>query len=281
MRKLLTLSLLLLSSHLAALPAQAEGDGKPAETDGSYVLRPNDVVRLEVYQEPDLSGAVRILNTGEVSFPLIGSLRVAGLSVNQAVERIRELYAANYLVDPKLTLTVFDYATDFISVIGAVRSAGQIPIPVSGNIDLASAMAIVGGLSATADANNIELVRASGAKSTFSMASIVDGSSGTVALRAGDRVIVRESPFVGKTVTILGQVGSQGPVPFPVDGRLDLVTAIAAAGGLGDLASPSKITINRGGQVVTVDYRDYSSRADSPPLLLLPGDIINVPERRF
>jgi polysaccharide export outer membrane protein len=248
--------------------------------DSTYVLRPNDIIRLDVYEEPDLSGAVRILKTGHASFPLIGSLEISGLSVSAASAKIRDLYAKDYLVDPKLTLTVQEYATDFISVIGAVRNAGQIPIPVSGQIDLAAAMATAGGLSETADANSILLVRASGANATYRMSSIVNGADGRVKLEAGDRIIVNQSAYVGKSLTILGQVGRQGPIPFPVSGRLDLVTAIAYAGGLGELANPKKITVNRKGKIIILDYKEISQRGDQP-FLLLPDDIVNVPERLF
>ena len=248
--------------------------------DVSYILRPNDTIRLEVYGEPDLTGSVRILKTGEASFPLIGSLMISGLSVSAASEKIRELYEKDYLVDPKLTLTVQEYATEFISVIGAVRNPGQIPMPVSGNLDLAAAMATAGGLAENADANGILLVRASGTTSTYSISSIVSGPNGRVRLEAGDRIIVNQSAFVGKSLTILGQVGRQGPLPFPVNGRLDLVSAIAMAGGLSDLANPKKITINRKGRVITVDYKEISQRGDQP-FLLQPDDIVNVPERLF
>ena len=251
-----------------------------AAQDTTYTLRANDVIRLDVYQEPDLSGAVRILMTGHASFPLIGSIEIAGLSVSAAADKIRELYAKDYLVDPKLTLTVQDYATDYIPVTGAVPSPGQMPLPVSGHIDLAAAMAAAGGLAETADANSILLVRANGENSTFSMASIVNGAQGRTRLEAGDRIIVNQSAYVGKSVTVLGQVGRQGPLPFPVNGRLDLVSAIAYAGGLTDLANPKKITVNRKGRIILLDYREISQRGDKP-FLLQPDDIVNVPERLF
>jgi polysaccharide export outer membrane protein len=248
--------------------------------DASYVLRPNDAIRVEVYEEPDLTGSVRILTTGEASFPLIGSLKISGLSVAAAAEKIRELYAKDYLVDPKLTLTVQDYSTDFISVIGAVQSPGQVPIPVAGKLDLATAMAAAGGLAANADANGIQLVKTNGATSRYNITDIQSGTSGRVQLAAGDRIIVNQSAFVGKTVTILGQVGRQGPLPFPLNGRLDLVAALAMAGGMTDLANPKKVTINRKGTVVVVDYKEISQRGDRP-FMLQPEDIITVAERLF
>ena len=250
-----------------------------APEDGTYILRPNDTIRVAVYEEPDLSVQVRILKTGQASFPLIGSVDVGGISVSAAATKIRDLYAKDYLVDPKLTLTVDEYATEFISVIGAVKNPGQIPMPVSGNLDLASAMATAGGLAENADSNGILLVRASGTTSTFSMSSI-EGGSGRIKLESGDRVIVNQSAFVGKTVTVLGQVGKPGPLTFPMNGRLDLVNAVAMAGGLTELANPKKVSINRKGTVTVVDFREISQRGDRP-FLLQPDDVITVAERLF
>lgn len=247
--------------------------------DATYTLRPNDTIRLAVYEEPDLSVQVRILKTGQASFPLIGSVEIGGLTVADAARKIRDLYAKDYLVDPKLTLTVDEYATEFISVIGSVKSPGQVPMPVSGNLDLASALASVGGLAEDADANNIQLVRASGTTSSFSMASI-QGASGRVRLAPGDRIIVNQSAFVGKKITVLGQVGKPGPIAFPLNGKLDLVNAIAFAGGTTDLANPRKVSINRKGQVTQVDFKEISERGDRP-LWLQPDDVVTVAERIF
>jgi polysaccharide export outer membrane protein len=256
----------------------ALGAGKDKE-DASYILRPNDTISLSVYQELDLSVKVRILKTGEASFPLIGSVDICGMSVAAAAVKIRDLYAKDYLVDPKLNLTVDDYATEFISVIGEVKVPGQIPMPVSGRIDLASAMASAGGLSETADANTIQLVRASGSTSTFSMDSI-KGAAGRTQLAPGDRIIVNQSAFVGKTISVLGQVHKPGPVAFPLKGKLDLVNAIAFAGGLTELANPKKISINRKGTVTVVDFKVISQRGDQP-YLLQPDDVVTVAERFF
>jgi polysaccharide export outer membrane protein len=267
---LLRLFLLLVMS-LAAMGAEKD--------DNSYILRPNDVISLAVYQEADLSVQVRILKTGEASFPLIGSVRVGGLSVSAASAQLHELYAKDYLVDPKLTLSVSDYATEFISVIGAVTRPGQIPMPVSGRLDLAAAMATAGGLAENADADNIQLVRASGASSAFSMDAI-QGAAGRTQLASGDRIIVNQSAFVGKSVTVLGQVRKPGPVPFPIKGKLDLVNAIAFAGGLTELANSKKVSINRKGTVTVVNFKVISQRGDRP-LLLQPEDVITVAERLF
>lgn len=249
------------------------------KSDSSYILRANDTVRLSVYEEPDLSVQVRILKTGQASFPLIGSVEIGGQSVATAVEKIRLLYAKDYLIDPKLTLMVDDYAVEFVSVIGAVKAPGQISVPVSGKLDLASAIATAGGITESADSQNIQLIRDSGVISTFSMAAI-QSSAGSVALAAGDRIIVNQSAFIGKTIAVLGQVGKPGPVVFPIEGKLDLVNAIALAGGMTQLSNPKKVSINRKGTITVVDFQSISQRGDRP-YLLQPDDVVTVAERLF
>lgn len=249
-----------------------------ADTDTSYVLKANDVVKLSVFEEPELSIQTRILQTGEAVFPLIGGVKIGGLPIRSATERIRGLYAADYLVDPKVTLTVDEYGLLFVSVLGAVVNPGQIQIPQSGKLDISAAIATAGGVSATADISRISLVRADGSTDEFALNGIETGVR--IQLGPGDRVIVGESRFVNKTVTFVGEVRNRGPVAFPVDGKLDLVTAIARAGGFTELANPKKVSVNRRGRVSVHDVKEMSSRGDSP-FRLEPDDIITVPERLF
>ncbi len=248
--------------------------------DESYTLRPNDIIRLNVYEEPDLSVQVRILKTGQASLPLIGTVDVGGTTIAAATAKVRDLYAADYLVDPKITITVDEYSTDFISVIGSVKTPGQIPLPNSSTLDLGAAIATAGGLTPNADTNNIQLVRESGATSTFSFSAIQSGQAGRIKLAPGDRVIVTDSQFIDKSVTILGKVNKTGAVMFPVNGKLDLVTAVGLAGGLHELANPKKVSINRKGKVIVVDFREMSQRGGTP-FPLQPDDVITVPERLF
>lgn len=247
--------------------------------DSSYTLRANDIVRLSVYEEPDLSVQVRILKTNQASFPLIGSVDIGGLSVMSATEKIRALYAKDYLIDPKLTLSVDDYAVEYVSVIGAVKAPGQIPIPVSGRLDLASALATVGGIAENADAKSIQLIRANGSVQSYSMSSI-QSSAGSVPLSSGDRVIVNQSAFIDKSISVLGQVGKPGPIIYPLDGKLDLVKAIALAGGLTPLSNAKKVSVNRKGSITVVNFNEVSQRGDQP-YFLYPDDVVTVAERLF
>ena len=273
-------NILRIFSAALLLAGMADGaDSGPAKNeDSSYVLKANDVVKLAVFDEPDLLSQTKILQTGEAVFPLIGAVRIGGLPIRSATAKIRDLYGADYLVDPKVTLTVDEYGVLYVSVSGAVADPGQVPIPASGKLDMSAAIATAGGVLPTADLSRISLVRADGTTADFALADLKKAAS--IQLGAGDRVIVNESRFINKAVTFVGEVRNRGSVAFPLDGKLDLVTAIARAGGFSELANPRKVSVNRRGHVTVHDVKEMTTRGDTP-FRLEPDDIITVAERLF
>lgn len=260
---------------LGSVAILSSGAGFAAE---AVKLKPNDVVSLKVYEEPDLDTQVRISKGGEASFHLIGPVKIAGLDLRQATQLIQDRYSADYLVDPKITLTVVQEAAEYVTVIGAVNTPGQVTLPSSGRLDLASAIAVTGGLSEKADANRITVHRADGSSSTYSEASLK--SNNQIPLRPGDRVIVGESRFLKKQVMIYGPVGRQGPVQFPLDGNLDLLNAISMAGGFTNLANQRRVTLLRNGVTRVINVRELIERG-AARIPLQPDDVITVAERRF
>jgi len=241
-------------------------------------LKPDDVVTMEVFGEDELTTTSRVMKSGEVSYPLIGTVKIGGLSVEEAAEVVRAAYAAKYIRDPKVRITVAEYSEEMVTVLGAVNAPGQFAIPKIGNFDLASALANAGGLNQLADRNRIVLTRADGSSSTYSATQAQNGSG--ILLESGDRIIVHQSNFVGKTVTLLGEVRKPGPISMPVDGRLDLLTAIAAAGGFTELANEKKITINRSGKKTQVNVKELTDDG-TERIYLQPSDIVTIPERWF
>lgn len=265
MRLLLILSLLL--AVAGRLVAQADP-----------VLKADDTVRMMVFGEDDLNVQARILKSGEAAFPLIGLVKVGGLTVSAATELVRGMYAKDYLVDPKISLTVDSYAQEFISVVGAVNNPGQVAIPASGKLDMASALAAAGGLTPAADPNRVTLARTDGTNTDYTLQSIQAGAGPQ--LKAGDRIITYISKFVNKIVTVRGQVRRPGPLGMPLDGKLDLVTAIALAGDFTELANPRKITLTRGGRNIMISFPELTADG-AAKFYLEPGDVIQVAERFF
>lgn len=269
------LTLLLFFFASFSLTAQEKG-----EANGDYILRVDDVVSLSVYEQSDLSKEASILGNGQASFPLIGSVEIGGLSINDATEKVLGLYAKDYYHNPKGSLTVIQHVTDFVSVIGQVKKPGKVDIPHLGSLDLGSAMASVGGITDTADPKNIQLVSADGKSRIFTHKGI-QGEQGRVALKAGDRIIVNESPFARATFSVLGEVKTGGSFPLPKSGNLNLATALATAGGLSEFAAPSGVKLTKANGASSVYSVQAINSGSAGRVSVGPGDSITVARNRF
>ena len=265
---------LLIFPHL--LQAETNSDLR-----ASYILRPDDVVKMSVYEEKDLDSLVTILKAGQATFPLIGSLKIGGLSLNEASEEIRKRYAADYIRYPKVTLTVTEYATEFVSVIGQVKQPGNgtVPIPQVGFLDVGAALATVGGISETADPENIHLVTEDGTTRVLTYASI-QGDLGRLKMNSGDKLIVNENEFARATVEVIGDVKKPGRYPVNKTGQMSLVSALATAGGLGPEADVLKIDVIISGKTTSYSYKEIQTGA-AGQVVVKGGDSVRVPPSPF
>ena len=142
---------------LILLTAVRAQEKKALPTD--YVLQPSDLLRVMVFQEPDLQREVRITQEGSVSLPLIGTIELQGKSVHQAEDIIRQLYDRDYLVNPQISITVLEYAQRTAQVLGAVNSPGAIVFPPEQKMGLLEAIARAGGFSRLAERRRVRLTR--------------------------------------------------------------------------------------------------------------------------
>ena len=126
-----------------------------------YQLTTDDQIAIEVYGEDELRGAVRLNADGAVSLPLLGSVNLAGLTLNQAAARLTELYGKDYLVNPKVNVMLIGYAKRRFAVLGQVNRPGSYEMPEGspGGIDVLEAIAIAGGYTRTAAPERISVKR--------------------------------------------------------------------------------------------------------------------------
>lgn len=237
-----------------------------------YRLKANDQVRLTVFREPDLTATEQLTVAGEVSFPLIGSVPLLGLTLAEAEKLVTAKYDADYLVEPSLSINLISAADEVIAVLGAVNNPGQQNIPVNTTLDLVTAIDSAGGLAAHADPKRLELKR-EGETLTFELSQLRAADAEQVILKHGDRINVPASPFANKTVTILGEVGNPGTEAFPISGELTLDLLIANRGDLTGEADRARITIKRNGKFIS----GLIGRGQA----LLPGDQVTIPPSRF
>lgn len=240
-----------------------------------YTLQKDDVVRMVVFQEPDLSTESKIGKSGYVSFPLIGNVKLAGKGLKEVEQEIKELYEADYLVTAQINVSILGFAEKWVMVGGDVRRPGKIPFPEEGALDLRGAVAQAGGVLESANIDKIVVRGKSGTISTFSLK-----AAGGRVMKHGDSITVGRDTLQKLTVTVSGNVTRPGTVEYPKEGSMDIVTALAQAGGFNRIAYKKAVTVHRNQRQILVDLRAIE-RGKSPMFQLEPGDLIVVRESRL
>ena len=125
----------------------------------NYILKPSDVISVEVYLEGDLEKSVRVEGDGSVALALIGKVKVAGMTVAEAQSLITDLYNRDYIVDPQVSLLVVQFSPKIIHILGSVNSPGVVEIPPDRNLSLTEAIAGVRGVSRLGNPKSITIKR--------------------------------------------------------------------------------------------------------------------------
>ncbi len=145
-----------LCAFLAGLNGQTQAVGQDLS---NYVLQPRDVIRVEIFQEPDVGREVRLAADGTVSLPLIGEIKVAGMTVRDARTLMTDLYNRDFFVEPQLSILVLEYTQRRLQVLGQVNSPGLVVIPPEEGMTLSQAIAAARGLTNMARRNDIRIRR--------------------------------------------------------------------------------------------------------------------------
>jgi len=138
----------------------SRGSGAIGMVVGSnYVLKPSDVIQIEVYQEKDLDKSVRIEGDGTVALALIGKVKVAGMTVAESKSLITDLYNRDYLVDPQISVLVVSFSPKVIRILGSVGRPGVVNIPPDRDLTLTEAIAGVNGITRLGNPKAIKIKR--------------------------------------------------------------------------------------------------------------------------
>jgi polysaccharide export outer membrane protein len=150
------------SAQAQVLPSAAPTDN-PAD---SYVLGPNDRVRLKVYGEPDIAGEYEIDSTGQVSIPLAGHVKAAGLTTKQLERSIRSALSKGIVRDPRVNVEIALYRPYYI--LGEVKKGGEYPYRLG--LTVMDAVASAGGFTYRANENKVYLRRSgAGVEETYAL----------------------------------------------------------------------------------------------------------------
>jgi polysaccharide export outer membrane protein len=248
-----------------------------------YLIGPQDVLAITVWNQSDLGGKFVVESNGTFTFPLVGSIQAAGLTLPQVEAELKRQLANGYFKNPQLTVTIEQYRSRRIFVLGEVRQPGSYPL--SGEITLIEALARA-GLAITGQVAEAIIVRARVGGVTGPL--LPDGqgttevvrvdvqqlqtghSAGNVMLHDGDTVFV---PRQETKIYVFGEVRSPGA--YPIERGLTILQALSLAGGVTERGSASRVRVIR-----VADDKRKESRAKLNDLVQ-PGDTIVVPERLF
>jgi polysaccharide export outer membrane protein len=251
-------------------------------------LRRGDSIRLDVPQRDDLGRLLTVDARGEVSLPIVGAIRVEGLTLDETRAALLRALQDVYPSIESITITLQgEDARRVIYVQGQVARPGKYEL--GGSPSVWDAIKEAGGATATASLEAVRIVRTSAEGSTTTLVNLQHAlDSGDLTslpvLKPGDAVIVpeRTASFTGAgAVNVFGAVVRPASYSLTSDKRL--IDAILAAGGPAENARLGKVTIIRpapGGSATTisVDFNSYLETGDmrqNPPIL--PNDTVNVP----
>lgn len=241
-----------------------------------YTLGAGDYVRVTVYGDSELMRETRVSEDGVLSMPLIGEVRVGGLTTIESEKRIAEqLKKGGFIANPQVSVLVLEFMSKSVSVLGGVLKPGR--YPVTRPTDIKDILAEAGGL--TNEASEIVTVVRGDKRSEYDLNEIIERRN----LNDQDiRLLGSETIYVSvRDVAVTGQVLRPGKYGIQ-GGTRKISDFVALAGGSTDLAGETLyFTTQRSGTAVTQEinidelFRSPASQLNKD---LLPGDVIYVPK---
>lgn len=266
---------LLVGAAQAQTPAAAGAGAAPgAAPSPEYRVGAGDVLRIVVFQNPDLTMETRVTDAGLVSYPLLGSLRLGGLTITAVEKLISDgLRNGNFVRQPQVTVALLQVRGHQVSVLGQVNRPGRYPLETA-DMRLTDVLATAGGASAT----GADLVVLSGTRDGKPFRLEIDlpmlfgegGRERDPVVLNGDAVWVDRQPIV----YIYGEV--QRPGPMRLEREMTLLQALATGGGLTPRGTEKGVRVHR-------------KAADGSVLVMTPvmtdklreGDVVFVRESLF
>lgn len=162
----------------------------------SYKIGIGDVVAISVYQEDDLTTSARVGEGGLIAFPLLGSIKVGGLSISEATQTITAKLKDGYLVNPVVSLSLMEQQRAKFTLLGQVQRPGQYELPPSGSMALMEAVGLAGGFTRIAKTSSITVQRAGGGSVEVDGKEQASGKARTVfKVLPGDVITIKETFF--------------------------------------------------------------------------------------
>lgn len=218
-------------------------NAQPSQARPEHTLGPGDVIRVSVYQNPDLSAETRLSENGQITFPLIGAISLDGLTATGAEQRIaKALRDGNFVLKPQVTVSLVQVRSAQISILGQVAKPGRYPIETV-NSKVSEMIAAAGGVTPTGS-DVVTLVGTRNGKPVrieIDLPAILQGGKNELdmVVTNNDIIYVDRAP----QLYIYGEV--QHPGVARLERGMTVLQALAQAGGLTQRGTDRGLRIHR------------------------------------
>lgn len=253
-------------------PAAAGAAAVPTNQD--YRLGAGDAIGVQVYQSPDLSVDARVSESGVISYPLIGSVQLGGLTIGEAEKKIADaLRTGGFVKVPQVNIVLRQVRGNQVAVLGQVSRPGRFPLETF-NTRVSDMLAAAGGVTPTGD----DVLILTGQREGKPFRKVIDipalflneKSDEDIVLAGGDTLYVNKAPMF----YIYGE--AQRPGPYRIERGMTVMQALAQGGGPTVRGSENRLRLHR---------RDAAGKVvETTPRLTDPvraEDVIYVRESLF
>jgi len=238
-----------------------------------YFVGPGDVLNITVYDNDDLETMVRVGDNGTIIFPLLGQVEVNKLSISQVSDKITQLLADGYLVNPQVNVFVKEFRSKKVVVLGRVRSPGLIEL--SRPISFLELVSKAGGLEKDAG-DTATVKRKEDGKDTLILVDLIS------LLEGGD--LTQNMPILDRDTVVISKSGMcyvtgevEEPGSYPCGDGATVLKLIALANGFTGKAAESKVRIVR----IVDNEKTIFKDVDLDTTIVFDNDVIVVPESFF
>lgn len=238
-----------------------------------YQLGVGDIVRVEVFQEDELSDTYPISEDGTIEVPMLGKIQASGLSAEELDATITAALGAKYLKNPQVTVQITEFKSQSVQILGEIKEPGVYAL--TGPTTLEEILAMAGGVKAERSTREAHIKNeGDGRKEVINLDTLRVSDEDAVYLRGGDVIYILQ----GQIVSVHGHVEDPGEIPFREG--MTVLDALSAAGEMLPTANTRRVTLKRGDEYITINVRRIIKQRDEDPVLL-SGDKLIVEESIF
>jgi polysaccharide export outer membrane protein len=254
---------------LMGLSLQAQAQAQP-----DYPLGAGDTIRIQVFQNPDLTMETRVSESGFITYPLIGAVSVGGLAISTVEKKIADsLQTGGFLQKPQVSIALLQIRGNQVSVLGQVARPGRFPLETV-NTRVSDMLANAGGATAAGDDIAIVTGVRSGAafRRQINIPSIFldEKHTSDMVLQGGDTIYVHRAPVF----YIYGEAQRSGS--YRIERDMTVMQALAQGGGMTNRGSEKRLRLHR-------NFSNGRILQTEPALtdLVQPNDVLFVKESIF